>query len=89
MAKRTKGKNAGRRDFVALSVAAGVAAVTARNAGAKDVDVAETDIEIKMPDGVCEAAFIHPKSGSHPGVLLRPDAFHPRPAMRAMTPRLA
>ena len=32
------------------------------------------NVEVKMPDGVCDAAFIHPASGSYPGVLIWPDA---------------
>ena len=94
MAKRTPNKplnerGVGRRDFVALSVAAGVAAATTREASGQELEVAENDVEIKMPDGVCDAAFIRPKSGAHPGVLLWPDAFGLRPAMRAMARRLA
>jgi carboxymethylenebutenolidase len=77
-----------RRDFVALSVTAGFAA-TAGSASAAGGDVVETDVEIKTPDGTCDAAFIHPKTGSHPGVLLWPDAFGLRPAMRDMAKRLA
>jgi carboxymethylenebutenolidase len=46
-------------------------------------------VEIKTPDGVCDAAFIHPKNGSHAGVLLWPDAFGLRPSMRNMAKRLA
>jgi carboxymethylenebutenolidase len=69
-----------RRDFVAMSVAAGLSAASA---------VVETDVEIKTPDGTCDAAFIHPKSGSHPGVLIWPDAFGLRPSMREMAKRLA
>src|SRR4029077_18203964 len=76
-----------RRDFVALSVAAGLAA-TAESAAAA-LEVVETDVEIKTPDGTCDAAFIHPKTGSHPGVLLWPDAFGLRPSMRDMAKRLA
>jgi carboxymethylenebutenolidase len=76
-----------RRDFVALSVGAGLAA-SAGSAAAAD-DVVETDVEIKTPDGTCDAAFIHPKSGSYPGVLLWPDAFGLRPSMRGMAKRLA
>jgi carboxymethylenebutenolidase len=76
-----------RREFVALSVTAGLAA-TAGPARAA-MDVVETDVEIKTPDGTCDAAFIHPKSGSHAGVLLWPDAFGLRPAMRGMAKRLA
>ena len=76
-----------RRDFVGLSVAAGVAAATA-TASAAGLKVVETDVEVKTPDGTCDAAFIHPASGSHPGVLLWPDAFGLRPSMREMAKRL-
>lgn len=75
-----------RRDFVALSVAAGVTAGSAMGAG---LEVVETEVEIKTPDGVCDAAFIHPKNGSHAGVLIWPDAFGLRPAMRNMGKRIA
>ena len=77
-----------RRDFVALSATAGLVAATASvtTAAAK---VVETDVEIKTPDGTCDAAFIHPASGSHPGVLIWTDAFGLRPAFREMAKRLA
>jgi carboxymethylenebutenolidase len=78
----------GRRDFVALSVAAGLAAAAGSAAGA-EMPVVETDVEIKTPDGTCDAAFIHPKTGSHPGVLIWPDAFGLRPSMREMAKRIA
>jgi carboxymethylenebutenolidase len=77
-----------RRDFVAISVAAGIAS-TAASAVAAGLDVVETNVEIKTPDGTCDAAFIHPKAGSHPGVLIWPDAFGLRPSMREMAKRLA
>ena len=77
-----------RRDFVALSVAAGLAAATS-SASAAELPVVETDVEIKTPDGTCDAAFIHPKNGSHPGVLIWPDAFGLRPSMRDMAKRIA
>jgi carboxymethylenebutenolidase len=76
-----------RRDFVA-TVAAGLAA-TAGSAAAASLEIVETDVEIKTPDGTCDAAFIHPKSGSHAGVLIWPDAFGLRPSMRDMAKRLA
>jgi carboxymethylenebutenolidase len=78
-----------RRDFVAFSVAAGLTAIGADSATAAGMDVVETEVEIKTPDGTCDAAFIHPKSGSHPGVLIWPDAFGLRPSMRDMAKRLA
>jgi len=74
-----------RRDFV-MSVAAGLAAAGAASGAMK---VVETDVEIKTPDGTCDAAFIHPAGGSHAGVLLWPDAFGLRPSMREMAKRLA
>jgi len=77
-----------RRDFVAMSIAAGIAAATA-GASAAELPVVETDVEIKTPDGVCNAAFIHPTTGSHPGVLIWSDAFGLRPALREMGKRLA
>ena len=77
-----------RRDFTTLLVGAGLAA-TVPSAAAADLEITETDVEIKTPDGTCDAAFIHPKSGSHPGVLIWPDAFGLRPSMRAMGRRIA
>ena len=35
------------------------------------------------------AYFVHPKTGSHAGVLIWPDAFGLRPAMKQMAERLA
>src|SRR5262245_23475775 len=83
----TQAGDIGRRDFVALSVA-GIAA-TAGWAAAASFDVAETNVEIKTPDGTCDAAFIYPKAGSYPGVLIWTDAFGLRPAFRDMAKRLA
>ena len=77
-----------RRDFAALLVGAGLAA-TVQSATAAGLEVVETDVEIKTPDGTCDAAFLHPKSGSHPGVLIWPDAFGLRPSMRAIGRRIA
>jgi carboxymethylenebutenolidase len=75
-----------RRQFVAFSVAAGLS--TGLVSGA-DLKIVETDVEIKTPDGTCDAAFIHPASGSHPGVLIWTDAFGLRPTFREMGRRLA
>jgi carboxymethylenebutenolidase len=76
-----------RRDFVALTVAAGIAAAAGTDLSAQQV--VETNVEIKTPDGTCDAAFIHPASGAHPGVIIWPDAFGLRPSMRDMAKRLA
>jgi carboxymethylenebutenolidase len=78
----------GRRDFVALSVA-GIAASASWAAAAAGLEVVETNVDIKTPDGTCDAAFIYPKTGSYPGVLIWTDAFGLRPAFRDMAKRLA
>jgi len=75
-----------RRDFV-TSVTTGIAAAAV--ASAANLEINETDVEIKTPDGTCDAAFIHPKSGSHPGVIFWTDVFSLRPSMREMGKRLA
>jgi carboxymethylenebutenolidase len=77
-----------RRDFVTLSVAAGLA-VAAGSASAAELPVVETNVQVTTPDGVCDAAFIHPSSGSHPGVLIWADAFGLRPSMRDIGKRIA
>ena len=74
-----------RRDFVAASVAAGLTATAASPA----LEVVESDVEIHTPDGTCNAAFIHPKTGSHPGVIIWTDIFGLRPTFREMAKRLA
>ena len=85
-----KNNDLARRDFVALSVAAGItAAASTSSALAKDLEVVETMVDVKTPDGTADAAFIHPASGAHPGVLIWTDAFGLRPSMRAMGKRLA
>ena len=76
-----------RREFVALSVAAGLAAAT--SASAAELPVVERNVEVKTSDGTCDAVFIHPTTGSHPGVLIWPDAFGLRPSMRDIGKRLA
>jgi carboxymethylenebutenolidase len=53
------------------------------------VAVTDGDVTITTPDGACDAYFVHPASGTAPGVLLWPDIFGLRPAKRQMAKRLA
>jgi len=76
-----------RRDFVTMTVAAGFAAAAGSDVAAQQA--VEKNVEIKTPDGTCDAAFIHPASGAHPAVIIWPDAFGLRPSMRDMAKRLA
>ncbi len=77
-----------RRDFVTLTVGAGLAASAAGGLDAQ-AQVMEMNVEIKTPDGTCDAAFIHPTTGAHPAVIVWPDAFGLRPSMREIGRRLA
>ena len=79
--------NLTRRQFGALSVGAGFAMLLPRTVGA--VDVTDADIEVSTPDGVADCYFVHPSSGTHPGVLIWPDALGLRPAFKQMGKRLA
>ena len=76
-----------RRQFGAGSAGAGLAALLARPANA--LTVTASDVDVETPDGVADCHFVHPESGSHPGVLVWPDAFGLRPAMKQMARRLA
>src|SRR2546426_12769290 len=53
------------------------------------VAVTESEVTIKTPDGTCDAYFVHPATGTAPGVLVWPDIFGLRPAFRQMGKRLA
>src|SRR5262245_2779343 len=77
-----------RREFVTLSVAAGIA-MAAGSASSAELPVVETAVQVKTPDGTCDAMFIHPTAGSHPGVVIWPDAFGLRPSMRDIGKRIA
>lgn len=56
---------------------------------ANAVPVTESDVTVTTPDGAADCYFVHPASGTAPGVLLWPDIFGLRPSMRQMAKRLA
>ena len=76
-----------RRQFGAMAAGMSLALALPRLADA--ADVTESDVDIQTPDGVADAYFVHPSSGSHPGVLIWPDIYGLRPAFRLMGKRLA
>jgi carboxymethylenebutenolidase len=51
--------------------------------------VIESDVTVTTPDGTADCYFVHPASGTAPGVLIWPDIFGLRPAFRQMSKRLA
>jgi carboxymethylenebutenolidase len=56
---------------------------------ANAVAVTDAEVTVTTPDGTADCYFVHPASGTAPGVLLWPDIFGLRPAMRQMAKRLA
>src|SRR3954467_757222 len=75
-----------RRQFGVL-VGAGIALMLPKVANA--VAVTESEVEVKTPDGTADCYFVHPATGTAPGVLIWPDIFGLRPAFRQMGKRLA
>jgi len=76
-----------RRELGSLALGAGLVFALPRVANA--AETTESEVEIKTPDGVADAYFVHPASGRHPAVLIWPDIFGLRPAFRQMGKRLA
>jgi carboxymethylenebutenolidase len=76
-----------RRQFGAMAIGAGLAAAWPKLANA--AETVGTDVDIKTPDGVADAYFVHPAKGKFPGVLIWPDIFGLRPTFKAMATRLA
>src|SRR4029453_640088 len=75
-----------RREF-GMMMGAGMAMMLpqVRNA----VAVTESEVTVKTPDGTADCYFVHPTTGTAPGVLVWPDIFGLRPAFRQMGKRLA
>ncbi len=77
-----------RRSFAALAGAGAlIAALPSRAMAGKPVK--GRDVTITTADGLCDAYFVAPADGKHPGVLMWPDIRGLRPAFRQMADRLA
>lgn len=74
-----------RKEFVGGALLAMMALPPVANA----VAVTESEVTITTPDGTADGYFVHPATGTAPGVLLWPDIFGLRPAMKQMGKRLA
>jgi carboxymethylenebutenolidase len=70
-----------------VMLGAGVAMLLPQLANA--AAVVESDVPVKTPDGSADCYFVHPASGTAAGVLIWPDIFGLRPALRQMGKRLA
>lgn len=70
-----------------IALGAGMAMMLPQVANA--VAVTESDVNVPTPDGAADCYFVHPASGTAPGVLIWPDIFGLRPAFRQIGKRLA
>ncbi len=70
-----------------VMLGAGVAMLLPKVANA--AAVTEAEVNVTTPDGTADCYFVHPASGTAPGVLFWPDIFGLRPAVRQMGKRLA
>jgi carboxymethylenebutenolidase len=81
-----RGHDLSRRQFGTLGLGATLAAMLPTVAAA--AAVSESEVEIRTPDGTCDAHFVHPAKPTA-AVLVWPDIWGLRPAFRAMGRRLA
>jgi carboxymethylenebutenolidase len=70
-----------------MMLGAGVAMMLPRVANA--VAVTDADVTVTTPDGTADCYFVHPSAGTAAAVLVWPDIFGLRPALRQMGKRLA
>ncbi|MBB3954896.1 dienelactone hydrolase family protein [Novosphingobium sediminicola] len=84
------GQGLSRRQFAALSAAGAAAALAgAEQAIAAGAALKESAVAITTPDGTCDAFFVHPANGKHPGIIVWPDIAGSRDAYKVMARRLA
>jgi carboxymethylenebutenolidase len=81
-----RGSELSRRQFGTLGLGATLAAMLPAIGAA--AEVSESEVEIKTPDGTCDAHFVHPAKATA-AVLVWPDIWGLRPSFRAMGRRLA
>ena len=70
-----------------VMLGAGIAMMLPQVANA--VTVTDGEVNVTTPDGTADCYFVHPTTGTAPGVLVWPDIFGLRPAFRTMGKRLA
>lgn len=77
-----------RRQFAVLGAGAALAGCTASVAADRGA-VTERMVSITTVDGVCDAFFVHPGKGAHPGIVMWPDIAGLRDAKKIMARSLA
>ncbi|MED5544502.1 MAG: dienelactone hydrolase family protein [Pseudomonadota bacterium] len=80
-----------RREFAALGAGAALVGCAGKtgSAGEEGSDLRERMVSITTEDGVCDAFFVHPSTGRHPGIVMWPDIAGLRDAKKIMARALA
>lgn len=82
-------KGVSRREFAAIGAAVAITACSGGDVSAAARGLVESAVSVKTPDGECDAFFVHPEKGAHPGVIYWPDIAGPRDATKVMARQLA
>lgn len=83
-----EGGQLNRRDFTKMSTAA-IAAMMVPGLAMGAETLKESEVSVKMANGVSDCYYVRPAKGKHPAVVIWPDIFGLRPAFKAMGKRLA
>lgn len=78
-----------RRQFAVLGASAALAGCSGTVRAEGGSEVSEKMISITTADGVCDAFFVHPARGAHPGIVMWPDIAGLREAFKIMARGLA
>lgn len=78
-----------RRQFAALGASAALAGCAGSIAAEPGSSVREKMVSITTADGVCDAFFVHPGKGAHPGIVMWPDIAGLREVKKIMARNLA
>lgn len=78
-----------RRQFAVLGAGAALVGCSVPVGADGGSEVSERMVSITTADGICDAFFVHPAQGAHPGVILWPDVAGLREAFRVMARSLA
>jgi carboxymethylenebutenolidase len=78
-----------RREFAVLGASAALAGCTSSIAAEGGSAVTEKMVSITTKDGVCDAFFVHPGKGAHPGIVMWPDIAGLRDVKKIMARSLA
>lgn len=78
-----------RRHFTVLGASAALAGCAASGGVPGGSDLTERMVSISTQDGTCDAFFVYPAKGTHPGVVMWPDIAGLREAKKVMARSLA